>query len=102
MRTDAGPQVERFFWSIEFGRRTRSEAPRWTRSHVVFAVSGLAAWYVCYATFRNLKSYVPFVHGHLYDDTLERIDHAVWLGHEPANVLHAWFGTTWAAESIEA
>ena len=36
---------------------------RWTRSHVAFAVSGLAAWYVCYAAFRNLKSYVPFVHG---------------------------------------
>lgn len=75
---------------------------RWTRSHVVFAVSGLAAWYVCYATFRNLKSYVPFVHGHLYDDTLERIDHAVWLGHDPANVLHSWFGTTWAAEFFSA
>ena len=75
---------------------------RWTRSHVVFAVSGLAAWYVCYAAFRNLKSYVPFVHGHLYDETFERIDHALWLGHDPANVLHAWFGTHWAAEFFSA
>lgn len=75
---------------------------RWTRSHVVFAVSGLAAWYVCYAAFRNLKSYVPFVHGQLFDDTFRRIDHTLWLGHDPANVLHSWFGTTWAAEFFSA
>jgi hypothetical protein len=75
---------------------------RWTRSHVVFAVSGLAAWYVCYAAFRNLKSYVPFVHGQLFDKTFARIDHALWLGHDPAQVLHSWFGTTWAAEFFSA
>ena len=75
---------------------------RWTRSHVVFAVSGLAAWYVCYAAFRNLKSYVPFVHGRLFDDTFARIDHAIWLGHDPASVLHTWFGTNWAAEFFSA
>jgi len=75
---------------------------RWTRSHVAFAVSGLAAWYVCYAAFRNLKSYVPFVHGHLFDDTLEHLDRTLWLGHDPANVLHALFGTTWAAEFFSA
>jgi hypothetical protein len=75
---------------------------RWTRSHVVFAVSGLAAWYVCYAAFRNLKSYVPFVHGQIYDTTFARIDHALWLGHHPADVLHALFGTTWAAEFFSA
>jgi hypothetical protein len=75
---------------------------RWTRSHVVFAVSGLGAWYVCYAAFRNLKSYVPFVHEKLFDKTLARIDHAIWLGHDPANVLHSLFGTTWAAEFFSA
>jgi hypothetical protein len=75
---------------------------RWTRSHVVFAVSGLAAWYVCYAAFRNLKSYVPFVHGRIFDSSFERIDRVIWLGHDPADVLHAWFGTSWAAEFFSA
>jgi hypothetical protein len=75
---------------------------RWTRSHVVFAVSGLAAWYVCYAAFRNLKSYVPFVHEHTYDGGFERIDRALWLGNDPANVLHSWFGTNVAAEFFSA
>jgi hypothetical protein len=71
---------------------------RWTRTHVIFAVSGLGTWYVCYAAFRNLKSYVPFVNGRIWDDELERIDNALWGGNHPAEVLHAVFGTTWAAE----
>jgi len=75
---------------------------RWTRSHVVFSVSGLAAWYVCYAAFRNLKSYVPFVHEGVVDSTFKRMDRALWLGHDPANVLHSLFGTTWAAEFFSA
>lgn len=71
---------------------------RWNRRHTAFALSGLATWYVCYATFRNLKSYVPFVNDHIWDEQLEKIDHALWLGHDPGNVLHGLFGTTWAAE----
>ena len=73
-------------------------AGRWNRKHVIFAVSGLGTWYVCYAAFRNLKSYVPFVHERLFDNTFHDIDHTLWLGHDPASVLHTWFGTTWAAE----
>ncbi|MGY2874081.1 membrane-associated phospholipid phosphatase [Marmoricola sp. URHA0025 HA25] len=75
---------------------------RWDRTHVVFAVSGLGAWYVCYAAFRNLKSYVPFVHEHTFDKGFHRLDRALWLGHDPANVLHSLFGTTWAAEFFSA
>jgi hypothetical protein len=75
---------------------------RWTRSHVIFSVSGLATWYVCYATFRNLKSYVPFVHERIFDKSLAHIDHALWLGHDPADVLHSWFGTGFAAEFFSA
>ena len=83
----------------DFGAVARE---RWTRSHVIFAVSGLGAWYVCYAAFRNLKSYVPFVHGRIFDTSFHRIDHALWLGHDPARVLHSWFGTGWAAEFFSA
>jgi hypothetical protein len=72
-------------------------AERWTRSHIIFAVSGLGTWYICYATFRNLKGYVPFVNGHIWDGTLERIDKALWLGHEPWTVLHTAFGDNIAA-----
>ncbi|HET6152727.1 MAG TPA: phosphatase PAP2 family protein [Marmoricola sp.] len=71
---------------------------RWNRRHTVFALSGLATWYVSYAAFRNLKSYVPFVNHKIWDSKLEHIDHTLWLGHDPATVLHSLFGTTWAAE----
>ncbi|RYF66777.1 MAG: hypothetical protein EOO22_20490, partial [Comamonadaceae bacterium] len=71
---------------------------RWNRRHTVFALSGLATWYVCYAAFRNLKSYVPFVNHHNWDPKLEDIDRALWFGHDPGNVLHSLFGTSVAAE----
>jgi hypothetical protein len=70
---------------------------RWPWEHTRFALVGLGAWYLTYAAFRNLKSFVPFVNRSLWDDTLERLDRILWLGHDPATVLHAVFGTGWAA-----
>lgn len=71
---------------------------RWPLEHTRFALVGLGAWYLTYAAFRNLKSFVPFVNRTLWDSTLERIDRVLWLGHDPAATLHAWFGTGVAAE----
>lgn len=70
---------------------------RWTLPHFSFALAGLGTWYVCYAAFRNLKSYVPFVNQHLWDRSFERIDRAVFAGHDPATVLHDLVGTGLAA-----
>ncbi len=70
---------------------------RWTWSHTQFALVGLGAWYVSYAAFRNIKSFVPFVNKHVYDNALASFDRMLWLGHDPAQVLHSLFGTTWAA-----
>lgn len=83
-----------------WGQQTRLVAgERWNRSHVVFAVTGLGAWYVCYAAFRNLKSYVPFVWDQRdFDSTLAGLDRTLWFGHDPASVLHQLFGTDLAAE----
>jgi PAP2 superfamily len=71
---------------------------RWRWEHVRFALVGLGAWYLTYAAFRNLKSYVPFVNRDLWDGSLERFDRIVWLGHDPATVLHHLFGVGWAAQ----
>lgn len=73
---------------------------RWPRDHVRFALVGLGAWYVTYVAFRNLKSYVPFVNDNLYDGTLASIDRALWLGHDPATVLHDVLGTGAAAHIL--
>ena len=70
---------------------------RWTLAHVSFAVLGLGAWYITYAGFRNLKSFVPFVNRHLWDGVLEDIDRLLFFGHDPAVLLHDLLGTGVAA-----
>jgi hypothetical protein len=66
---------------------------RWGWAHLRFALIGLAAWYVVYASFRNLKSFVPFVNRHLWDGVLEDVDELLFLGHDPAALLHTLLGT---------
>ncbi len=70
---------------------------RWTRSHWLFAVGGVSAWYLCYATFRNLKSMVPFINEKNWDGEFRHIDRVLWFGHDPSVVLHNVFGTGFAA-----
>jgi hypothetical protein len=71
---------------------------RWTSKQVRFMLVGLVAWYVTYATFRNLKNAVPFVNETLWDGTMRRIDRTLWFGHDPASVLHQVFGSGFAAQ----
>jgi hypothetical protein len=73
---------------------------RWAWEHTRFAVVGLGAWYLTYAAFRNLKSFVPFVNRHLWDSALETLDRVMWLGNDPAIVLHRVLGTGWAAHFL--
>lgn len=73
---------------------------RWTLGQVKFALVGLGAWYVIYASFRNLKSFVPFVNRHLWDGVLEDVDRLLFLGHEPAELLHSWLGTGFTAHFL--
>ncbi len=75
---------------------------RWPRSHWVFAIGGVTAWYVCYAAFRNLKSMAPFINGKNWDDEFARLDRELWFGHDPATVMHHLFGTGWAAHFFSA
>jgi len=78
-------------------RFTEVVAERWRWEHTRFALVGLGAWYLTYSAFRNLKSFVPFVNQKLWDSTLNKIDRALFLGNEPADVLHDLFGTDTAA-----
>ena len=69
---------------------------RWDRDQIMFTLSGLVTWYVAYVAFRNLKSFVPFVTDHIADPDLARLDRLLWLGHDPAVLLHDVLGTGWA------
>ena len=73
---------------------------RWDGGTIRFALVGLAAWYLTYASFRNLKSYVPFVNPHLWDGALSHLDRLLWFGHDPATVLHHLLGTGAAAHVL--
>jgi hypothetical protein len=70
---------------------------RWGWGHLSYALAGLGTWYVTYATFRNLKSFVPSVNDRLWDNELANLDRLLFLGHDPAVVLHNLFGTGVAA-----
>ncbi|WP_370290430.1 phosphatase PAP2 family protein [Nocardioides sp.] len=90
-------------WLGRLGSDLRSVlTERWPRSHWMFALNGVAAWYLCYAAFRNVKSMAPFVHERIYDANLADIDKFLFAGHDPAATLHAWFGTGIAAHFFSA
>ncbi len=69
---------------------------RWNRDQIWFTLTGLVTWYVAYVAFRNLKSFVPFVTDRIADPELARIDRVLWLGQDPAVLLHDVLGTSWA------
>lgn len=70
---------------------------RWPLEHVRFALLGLGTWYLTYVAFRNLKSFVPFVNSNLWDRELAGFDRVLFLGHDPAVLLHHLLGAGWAA-----
>jgi membrane-associated phospholipid phosphatase len=72
-------------------------ADRWPHDQIRFTLIGLASWYLTYSAFRNLKNAVPFVNDRLWDAQLADLDRALWLGHDPAVVLHDLLGVGWAA-----
>ena len=67
----------------------------WTRERWTLVILGLVCFYVTYVSYRNLKSFLPFVMGedHKYDRTLHLVDRLLLFGHEPGVLLHHIFGT---------
>jgi hypothetical protein len=83
-------------------RNTWSEGRRlvrehWTRERIALVTIGLTAFYVTYVSYRNLKNYLPRFYETMQDPLLHRLDRWLFFGHEPATVLHAVFGESWAA-----
>ncbi len=69
----------------------------WNRERIVLVASGITSFYVVYVTYRNIKSFLPFVIQTKYDRELHLLDHALLFGHDPATVLHSTLGTGVAA-----
>ncbi len=73
----------------------------WSLKRVGYIAAGLITFYVCYVSYRNLKSDLPlFRKNVLYDTEMLRLDHYLFFGHNPAEVLHDFFGTGIAAQVL--
>lgn len=66
----------------------------WNRERVTLVALGIVCFYVTYVSYRNLKSFLPEVHGAMYDRELHLLDKMLFFGHEPAVVLQTVLGTT--------
>jgi hypothetical protein len=84
-----------------FRERVRTH---WTKDRMVLVVTGILSFYITYVSYRNLKSQLPFILGHNYkfDRPLFSLDKAIFLGHEPAIVLHNLLGDSISAEFLSS
>ncbi|MEO6606797.1 MAG: phosphatase PAP2 family protein [Aeromicrobium sp.] len=84
----------------EFTKIIRAD---WSLKRVGYIATGLVTFYVCYVSYRNLKNDLPVVRKNvLYDTDMLRFDHYLFFGHNPAEVLHNFFGTGIAAQILAA
>jgi hypothetical protein len=76
----------------------------WSRERVVLVVTGILSFYITYVSYRNLKSQLPFIEGrtHKFDRPLFSLDKALFLGKEPAIVLHNVLGDGISAEFLSS
>lgn len=72
----------------------------WGRERITLVASGIICFYVTYVCYRNLKSFLPEVHGSMYDRELHMVDRALFFGHEPATVLQTVLGTSFTAHVL--
>jgi PAP2 superfamily len=72
----------------------------WNKERIILVASGITSFYVVYVTYRNIKSFLPFVMETKYDRELHLLDHALLFGHDPATILHTVLGTGVAAHVL--
>lgn len=73
---------------------------RWPWHRVRLVLIGLASFYVTYVGYRNLKSYLPMARFDRFDDWLGIADSILFLGNDPAVLLHQILGVGVAAHVL--
>lgn len=67
---------------------------RWTAHRAGAVATALVSFYLTYMAYRNLKGVVPLLRpGDLFDRQLADVDRSLFLGHDPAVLLHHLLGT---------
>ena len=73
----------------------------WSWSRVLNIMTGLVGFYICYVSYRNIKSYLPLIREDvLFDHDMLQLDHFLMFGNNPAPILHQLLGTTVTAEIL--
>ena len=99
---DVLPRTVRRAWSAG-GLRNALVAvwrERWPVRQLQLVLVGLGSWYLTYAAFRNLKSFLPFVRDGVDDAAVASADRVLAFGRDPADVLHDLLGTGAAAHLL--
>ncbi len=98
--------LPRTLWATRFKPKEMPAAIRerlrthWTRERLTLVFLGVVCFYITYVSYRNLKSFLPFVIDIKYDRELHMIDRTLFFGTEPAIVIHAMFTQTWVVANV--
>ncbi|MGI9021137.1 MAG: phosphatase PAP2 family protein [Solirubrobacterales bacterium] len=66
---------------------------RWWGMRGAVVVVSLLSFYATYLSYRNLKSFMPFVNGANHDQALLDAERFFFFGNDPAAILHGILGT---------
>jgi membrane-associated phospholipid phosphatase len=77
-------------------------AERWNRRRLRVVLLGLVAFYATYLSYRNLKSYLPFIVDQNHDAALLNFDRGLTGGHDPAMWLQSLLGTGLVAHVLSS
>ncbi len=66
---------------------------RWSGRRIGLMALGFGIFYVCYVSYRNLKSFLPFLREDLHDPWLVDTDRWLAFGSHPGDMLHELLGT---------
>lgn len=69
----------------------------WNRERLTLVFLGIGCFYITYVSYRNIKSFLPFVREQMYDRELLLMDRALFFGNNPADLLHTVLGTNVSA-----
>lgn len=73
---------------------------RWWGKRGLVVLASLFSFYVTYISYRNLKSFLPFVTDANYDKELLDSERWLFFGNDPARLLHDILGTGITAEVL--
>lgn len=85
-----------------YGTVARVLRERWSGPRVAVTAAGLAVFYLAYVSYRNLKSFLPFLQERREDLLLLDMDRWLVGGQYPGDVLQAILGTGASASVLSA